>query len=64
MLKGTRSVPTAQIAQDLIRDYEAILNFVHEIQYRCNGVAEREISDICEANVLSERPYCIRSARF
>jgi hypothetical protein len=27
-----RSEPTAQIARDLDRDYEAVLNFVHKVQ--------------------------------
>lgn len=32
MLKEMRSMPTAQIASDLERDEEAVLNFVHEVQ--------------------------------
>ncbi len=52
ILKETRSVPTAQIAQDLDRDYEAVLNFVHEIQDRCNDVADLTLSDVCEADEI------------
>ena len=52
MLKEMRSVPTAQIARDLDRDYEAVLNFVHEIQDRCNDVADFTLSDVCEADEI------------
>jgi len=50
ILKEMRSVPTAQIARDLERDYEAILNFVHEIQDRCNDLEGFTLSDVCEAD--------------
>ena len=52
MLKETRSVPTAQITRDLNRDYEAVLNFVHEVQDRCNDVADLTLSDVCEADEI------------
>ena len=52
MLKETRSVPTAQIARDLNRDYEAVLNFVHEVQDRCNDITDLTLSDVCEADEI------------
>jgi hypothetical protein len=36
MVKETQSVPTAQIASDLGRDYEAVLNFRHDLQELCS----------------------------
>ena len=41
-------MPTAQIARDLNRDYDAVLNFVHEIQDRCSDVADLTLSDVYE----------------
>ncbi len=52
MLKEIRYVPTAQIARDLDRDYEAILNFVHEIQDRCNDIADFTLNDVCEVDKI------------
>ena len=52
MLKETRSVRSAQIARDPDRDYEAVLNFVHEVHNRCNDVAGLTLSDVCEADEI------------
>ena len=52
MLKETRSVPTAQIARNPDRDYEAVLNFVHEVHDRCNDVAGLTLSDVCKADEI------------
>ena len=52
MLKEMRSVPTAQIASDLERDNEAVLNFVHEVQYRCSDIEGFTLNDICEADEI------------
>ena len=52
MLKEMRSVSTAQIARDLDRDYEAVLNFVHEVQDRCSDLADLTLSEVCEADEI------------
>ena len=50
MVKEMRSEPTAQIARDLDRDYEAVLDFVHEVQETSGDVEEFELSEVCEAD--------------
>ena len=50
IVKEMRSEPTAQIARDLDRDYEAILNFVHKVQDVSGDIDEFELSDVCEAD--------------
>mgnify|MGYP006300368229 CR=1 FL=1 len=52
MLKEMRSVPSAQIASDLERDEEAVLNFVHEVQDLCGEIDEFTLSDVCEADEI------------
>ncbi len=52
MLKEMRSVRSAQIASDLERDPEAILNFVHELQDRCGEIEEFTLSDVCESDEI------------
>ena len=46
LLLGT----TAQIARDLDRDYEAVLDFVHEVQETSGNIDEFELSTVCEAD--------------
>jgi len=48
--KEMRSEPTAQIARDLDRDYEAVLNFVHNVQNVSGDVNEFDLYDVCEAD--------------
>ena len=43
-------MPTAQIALDLHRDYEAVLNFRHDLQELCGELTELTLSDVCEAD--------------
>ena len=43
-----RSEPTAQIAHDLGRDYEAVLNFVHKVQDVSGEIDGFELYDACE----------------
>ena len=52
MIKEMRSVPTAQIASDLHRDYEAVLNFRHDLQELCGELTELRLSDVCEADEI------------
>ena len=44
MVKEMRSEQTAQITRDLDRDYEAVLDFVHEVQEASGNIDEFEIS--------------------
>ena len=44
------SITTAQIARDLDRNYEAIVNFVHEVQEVSGDIDECELSEVCEAD--------------
>ena len=50
IVKGIRSEPTAQIARDRNRDYEAVLNFVHNVQDVSGDIDECELPDVCEAD--------------
>ena len=50
MVKEMRSETTAQIARDLGRDYEAVLDFVHEVQETSGNIGEFELSEVCEAD--------------
>jgi hypothetical protein len=43
---------TAQIARDLDRDYEAVLDFVHEVQDVSGDIDEFELSEVCEADEI------------
>jgi transposase-like protein len=52
MLKEMRSVRSAQIASDLERDPEAILNFVHEVHDLCGEIDNFTLSDVVEANEI------------
>jgi transposase-like protein len=49
-VKEMRSEPTAQIARDLDRDYEAVLDFVHKIQDMSGNIDEFGLYDVCEAD--------------
>ena len=51
-VKEMRSEPTAQIARDLDRDYEAVLNFVHQVQETSGDIDEFELSEVCEADEI------------
>jgi hypothetical protein len=46
MVKEMRSETTAQIARDLYRDYEAVLDFVHEVQDTSGNIVEFELSEV------------------
>lgn len=52
IIKEMRSAPTAQIARDLDRDYEAVLNFVHEVQDATGTISEFELEEVCEADEI------------
>jgi len=52
IIKEMRSVPTAQIASDLGRDYEAVLNFRHDLQELCGGLGDLTLSEVCEADEI------------
>ena len=52
IIKEMRSEPTAQIARDLDRDYEAVLNFVHEVQDASGDIDEFELFEVCEADEI------------
>jgi len=52
MIKEMRSVPTAQIASELERDYEAVLNFRHDLQELCGERDDLTLSDVCEADEI------------
>lgn len=45
-------MPTAQIASDLERDYEAVLNFRHDLQELCGELDDLTLSDVCEADEI------------
>jgi transposase-like protein len=47
-----RSEQTAQIARDLNRDYEAVLDFVHEVEDVSGKIDEFDRYDICEADEI------------
>ena len=50
IIKEMRSESTAQIVRDLGRDYEAVLNFVHEVQDVSGEIDEFDLHDVCEAD--------------
>ncbi len=50
IVKEMRSEPTAQIARDLDRDYEAVLNYVHKVQEVSDNIDEFDLYDVCEAD--------------
>jgi transposase-like protein len=50
MVKEMRSETTAQIARDLDRDYEAVLDFVHEVQEVSGEIDEFDLHGVCEAD--------------
>ena len=50
IVKEMRSEPTAQIARNLDRDYEAVLNFVYKVQDVSGGIDEFDLYDVCEAD--------------
>jgi transposase-like protein len=52
MIKEMRSVPTAQIASELNRDYEAVLNFRYDLQELCGELDELTLTDVCEADEI------------
>jgi transposase-like protein len=52
IVKEMRSELTAQIARDLDRDYEAVLDFVHEVQDASGDIDEFELSEVCEADEI------------
>lgn len=47
-----RSVPTAQIASELDRDYKAVLNFRSDLQELCGELDDLTLSDVCEADEI------------
>ena len=50
IVKEMRSESTAQIARDLDRDYEAVLNYVHKVQEVSGDIDEFGLYDVCEAD--------------
>ena len=52
IVKEMRSEPTAQIARDLNRDYESVLNFVHKVQDVSGDIDEFDLYDVCEADEI------------
>ena len=52
VIKEMRSVPAAQTASDLERDYEAVLNFRHGLQELCGELNGLTLSDACEADEI------------
>jgi len=52
IVKEMRSEPTAQIARDLDRDYEAVLDFVHKVQDVSGDIDEFDLYDVCEADEI------------
>jgi transposase-like protein len=52
IVKEMRSEQTAQIARDLDRDYEAVLDFVHEVQDVSGDIDEFALYDVCEADEI------------
>lgn len=53
MSKGMRSVQSVQIASELDRDYEAVLNFRHDLQALCGDLTDLPLIDMCEADDIS-----------
>jgi uncharacterized phage-associated protein len=52
IIKEMRSAPTAQISRDVDMDYEAVLNFVHEVQDVTGSLSEIQLKDVCEADEI------------
>ena len=52
MIKEMRSVRSAQIASELKREYEAVLNFRHDLQEFCGELDDLVLSDVCEADEI------------
>jgi len=50
IVKEMRSEQTAQITRDLDRDYEAAVDFVHEVQETSDNIDEFALSEVCEAD--------------
>jgi transposase-like protein len=52
IVKEMQSELTAQIARDLDRDYEAVLDFAHEVQDASGDIDESDLYDVCEVNEI------------
>ncbi|AEN06414.1 hypothetical protein Halar_2776 [halophilic archaeon DL31] len=52
IVKEMRSERSAQIARDLDRDYEAVLNYVHKVQDVSGDIDEFDLYDVCEADEI------------
>ena len=50
IVKEMRSERSAQIARDLDRDYEAVLNYVHKVQDVSGDIDEFDLYGVCEAD--------------
>jgi len=50
IVKEMRSETTAQIVRDLDRDYEAVLDFVHEVQDVSGEIDAFDLHGVCEAD--------------
>jgi len=50
IVKEMRSETTAQIVRDLDRDYEPVLDFVHEVQDTSGEIDEFDLHGVCEAD--------------
>ncbi len=55
IIKEMRSVTFAQIASELERDYEAVLNFRHDLQELCGELDDMTLSEVCEADEIYVR---------
>ena len=53
IVKEMRFERSAQIARDLDRDYEAVLNYVHKVQEVSGDIDDFSLSDVCEADEAS-----------
>lgn len=52
IVKEKRSERSAQIARDLDRNYEAVLNFIHNVQDVSGDIDEFDLYDVCEADEI------------
>lgn len=52
IVKEMRSEKTAQIVRDHDRDYEAVLDFVHELQDVSANTGDFDLFEVCEADEI------------
>lgn len=56
IIKEMRSEKTAQTARDRDCDYEAVLNFVHEVQDVSGNIDDFDLYEVCEADMIYVTP--------